>query len=328
MFSKRKYILFITICLIGIIVFLSTTKLQPIHKTKIAIANWGKHISLERTIQGIKDGFNKAGYIEGEHFQYEILDAQFNQSLISSIITQLKKNNPTLLIALATPVAQIARNEITDIPIIFTDITDPLNSGLIEEDLKPLNNITGVSDQQDLDAFLDFVLKLIPRAEKIGILFSSSESNDRSLVKMMESAAAHHTMQVLAMPIEDSRNIQNIMQKFKNSVDLIYLGTSASIQNSISEIAHESDLLKIPIFNSDEEKVYSHQVFAAYTVSYYKIGLQTAKLALEILKGTKPENTNIFFPKLEDHSGYISKKKAEELGILIPSDLKNTTLIE
>lgn len=328
MFSANKKLLFIVFIIFSLLGFLFyLNKPSASHMKKIAIANWGPHTSLDDTIRGIKDGLKMAGYNDDE-LHFEITDVNFDPALIGQMLAKLKAHNPAVLVALATPVAQRAKAEIKDIPVVFTDITDPIAAGLLDEEGKPEGNVTGVSDKQDLDAFIDFVMKVMPKAQRIGILFSTSEANDRALVKMMESAAAHHSMEVFAVPLDEARDIPIRMQQFRGKVDLIYVGTSGPIQPSLPAIVSEADRMKIPVFNADAEQVKRHHAFGAFAVSYYQVGLNTSKVISAILEGSAPSEIEPIYPSLETHIGIISKKKASELELIIPGHLPNTTIVE
>ena len=326
---KNKLLTIFLVCLgLAILSFILISKRPEEQLMRVAIANWGPHSSLEETIRGLKDGLKQSGFQEGVQIQFDQSDVNFDPSLIGQMIAKLKAQHPKVIVALSTPVAQRAKGDVKDIPIVFTDVTDPVSAGLIGEDLKASGNLTGVSEKQDLDAFIDFVQKILPNAQKIGILFATAEANDRALVKMMEAAAAHHSMQVFAVPVDEPRDIPIRMQKFRDNVDLIYVGTSGPIQPSLPAIVNEADRMKIPVFNADADHVKNHQTLGAFAVSYYQVGLNTAKLVKEILNGAKPESLAPIFPSLQDHAGFISKRKARELGMNIPTTLQNTTLVD
>lgn len=298
------------------------------HQNLVAIANYGPHASLDETIRGLKEGLEQLGYKENEQVHFEIAHVNFDTSLVGQMIARLKADRPSVFVALSTPVAQRAKAEIKDLPVVFSAVTDPVGAGLIDNDFKASGNITGASERQDLGAFLDFVKKVLPHAQQIGMLFATAEANDRALVKMMEAAASQHSMQVLAIPIDEPRDIPVRMQKFRKSVDFIYVGTSGPIQPSLPVIVREADAMKLPVFNADADQVKNNQAFGAFAVSYYQVGINTAKIVAKILSGTPVEQVSPVFPTLEDHKGFISKKKATQLGLQLASQLDQVTIIE
>ncbi len=295
---------------------------------KVAIANYGPHSSLEETIRGLKEELASLGLKEGQNISFEVLDVNFEPSLIMQMLSKLKSGDSKVLVALTTPVAQAAKGTIKNIPIVFAAITDPVEAKLLSQHDKPLENVTGASDKQDLKALLAFAKKLLPYAKKVGILYATGEANDLALVKMMENAAQSFDMQVLAIPIEHARDVPLRMQGFKDKVDFIYVGSSGPIQPSLPSIVALADQMHIPVFNLNAEEVKNHHAFASFGVSYYKVGKNAGALVAKLLKGEKLQNLSPAYPQIEDHEGYISKRRAEKLGIELPSSLTGITIVE
>lgn len=326
---KKNFITIILIALsIGILFFISFKNNKNSDLPLVAIANWGPHASLEEAIKGIKKELKTQGFIEGQNIRIQVTDVGFDPALIPQMILQLKSLHPKVLVVLATPVGQFAKNSIKEIPIVFNAITDPVEAGLLEKVNKSHQNITGASDKQDLELLLDFAQQLIPNAKRIGMLYATSEANDLALVKMMENAARKKGMTVVALPINQSRDVPMQMKMFEGQVDLIYVGASGPIQPTLPAIAAEADRMKIPVFNVNEDAVKNNQVLASFGVNYENVGINTGKLVVRILKGEKLEGIEPIYPSSEDHHGFVSKKKAQELGIVIPFDLKNSEIVE
>jgi len=276
----------------------------------IAIANYGPHSSLNESIRGITEGLEKQGFKENHNIKFEILDVNFDSSLIMQMISKLKSSKPKIFIALTTPVAQAAKNSVKDIPIVFGDITDHVEAGLLQHAHKPEENITGASDKQDLGIVLDFIKKMLPNTKRIGILYATGESNDLALIKMMDIAAKKHGMEVVAVPIEEARDVPIRMTQFKGAVDAIYVGSSGPVQPSLPTIVAIAEEMRIPVFNMNAEEVKNHKVFASCGVSFYKVGTNISKIAAQILGGKRPQEIDPIEPKAEDHESFISAKRA------------------
>lgn len=292
----------------------------------VAIANYGPHSSLEDSIKGIKLELSSQGFIENQDITYDIVNVGFDSSLILQMITKLKLKKPTVMIAMTTPVAQSAKHNIKNIPLIFNVITDPVEAGLLKEMDKIDGNATCASDMQNLDLLLNFAKKLLPNASRIGVLYATSEANDIALVRMLKEAAANIGMEVVAIPVDQPRDVPTRMQSFKNEVDFIYVGTSGPIQPTLPVIVAEADKMGIPVFNANEESVLNNQVLASFGVNYEQVGRNAGNIAAHILKGDKILSP--VYPSTEDHHGFISKQKAEIFGVIIPDDLSNVTIVE
>ena len=290
----------------------------------VAIANYGPHSSLEETIQGIKQELTQQGFVEDKNIIYDIADVGFDSSLIGQMVTKLKTEKPAVIVAMATPVAQFAKHTVKDIPLVFSVITDPVEAGLLKNQTN--DKMTCVSDKQDLNLLLEFAKKLIPNASRVGILYGTSEANDTALVKMLQEAASNVGMQVVAIAIDQARDVPIRVQGFKDKVDFIYVGASGPVQPTLPVIIAEADKMGIPIFNLNEDAVRSNQVLASFGVNYRQVGINTGRVIADSLRGEKLSPP--IYPTAKDHQGFISKKQAAKFSIKIPADLTNVVIVE
>ncbi|MDP3706167.1 MAG: ABC transporter substrate-binding protein [Legionellaceae bacterium] len=294
----------------------------------IAIANLGPHSSLDASIQGIKNELTKNGFIEQENIQYEIVDVGFDASLIPQMITSIKNHHPRVLVTITTPVAQYAKGTIKDIPLIYSVITDPVAAGLIQKSHQPEGNMTGSSDKQDLNLLLDFTKQVLDHPSRIGILYSTAEGNDLALVHMLKQAALTSHMQVVSVPIDQTRDIPMAMQQFNQKVDFIYVGGSGAIQPALPVIASESSKMGIPIFNVNEAAVKENMVLASFGVNYHQVGVNAGKLIVGILQGKSIASLPPQYPSTKDYQGFVSQKNAAKLGLHLPVNLPNTIVVK
>ena len=292
----------------------------------VAIANYGPHSSLEDSIKGIKEELKRQGFIENKNIVYDIVDVGFDSNLIPQMVVNLKSKHPALLIAMTTPVAQFAKHNIKNTPIIFNVITDPVEAGLLKEKNRIDGNATCASDMQNLDLLLGFAKKLLPDSSRVGVLYATSEANDIALLKMLEESAKKTGMEVVAVPVDQPRDVPIRMQSFRDKVDFIYVGTSGPIHPTLPVIIAEADKMNIPIFNVNEEAVQNNQVLASFGVDYVQVGRNAGNIAAHLLRGE--EILPPAYPSVKDHHGFISKKRAEHFGIKIPNNLNNVTIVE
>lgn len=288
----------------------------------VAIANYGPHASLNASIAGFKEQLKAEGFIENQSIHYEIADVGFDPALIPAMLSSLKSKNPELMMVMTTPVAQAAKGKIHDIPLVYNVITDPVEARLIKEKYTPDANMTGSSDRQDLQVFLQFVKLILPSAKKVGLLYATSESNDIALVNMMRNAASELNMEVVTIPIEQARDVPIRVQEFKGKVDFIYVGTSGPIQPTLPAIAAAARKMHIPVFNVEMQGVKEGLALASFGVDYAAVGRNAGKLAAAVLKGKKVEELKPIYPTGNDNHGVMNKKLAVEFGINIPSNVE------
>jgi putative tryptophan/tyrosine transport system substrate-binding protein len=285
----------------------------------VAIANYGPHASLEATIQGFKEQMILEGFIENKTVRFDIADIGFDQALIPQMIARLKASKPKLMVVMATPVAQFAKGTIHNIPLVYSVITDPVDAGLIIDKNMPDKNMTGASDMQDLESFIKFAQSMLPNAKRIGLLYATSDSNDAALLKMMRKTCSSLNVEVVAIPVEQSRDVPLRVQEFKGKVDLIYVGTSGPVQPTLPAIAAAALEMHIPVFNAESQAVRDGLALASYGVDYIAIGNNTAKLAAAILNGEDLSKLLPTYPTAAAHRGVVNQKIAKEFGAVVPA---------
>lgn len=288
----------------------------------VAIANYGPLKDLTLSIDGIKSELKENGFVDGKNIKIEISDIHFDHSLIPQTIAKLKNLKPKVIVAISTPIAQFARGKIKNIPLVFHAITDPVSAGILLDDDKPNDNITGSSDRQNLDIFLKFAKGIFPKAKTIGMLNLSTDVNDASLIAMMKKAAQKWQLSIMEIPVDHVREIPARMAKFRGKVDFIYVGASG-LHAAMPTISAEAMKMNIPVFDSEDQSVRDGLSLASFGVNYESVGRNAGKLVVKILKGEK--DLQPIFPKIEDHSCCVNEKLAEKFGIEIPG---NATVAE
>lgn len=320
----KKAILFLIISSITLTILYKT---DP-HNSKVplvAIANYGSHSTLLETVEGIKTKLTEIGYVENETVRYEVSDVNFDSTLIAQMLNKLRSSRPKVLVAISTPVAQAAKNTIRTVPIVYADVTDPVDAGLIGESS---SNITGASDKQNLSLMLGFAKELIPSAQKVGILYSTGEANDESLVKMLKEEAQKYNIEVVEVPLEHARDAAARMNIFKNNVDFIYTGSSASVQSAFPAIVGAANSMNIPIINFDGDEVVKNNALASYGVSHKKVGANAAIIIDELLKGTDIKNIESVYPSKEDHVGYVNRALMNKFNLIMPDNLSDVIVVD
>ena len=156
----------------------------PAEKTyKIGITQIVTHPSLDLA----KEGFKKALEEAGLKTEFDEKNAEGSMANANLIATNFKSDKKDLVFGIATPSAQALANNISDIPVIFSAVTDPESAKILNQ------NVTGTSDRVDnIGEQLDLLLKLNPNAKKIGVLYNTSEQNSLVQVKDIEKIAKVH----------------------------------------------------------------------------------------------------------------------------------------
>lgn len=292
---------------------------------KIAIANFGDHPQLNAAVEGFKKELADEGFKEGTDVVFTVDHVNFDATLVPQMLSKIEAQKPALVLAVTTPVSQQAKNAFakSNIPVVFTAVTDPVAAGLTPSWDKGDANMTGASDMQDVGATLKFTRAFLPNAKKLGIPFNPGEANDVAMVKIMTEEAPKQGFEVVELGIDNANDIPQRVSSLAGKADVIYVPGSNLIQPAIAAVASAALGAKIPIVNTDDGPVKQGIVPASFAMSYDKVGHNAGKIAARILKGEKPADIAPIKPTYEDHAATISKKASAAFGVTIPDSFKD-----
>lgn len=278
---------------------------------KIGILQYMEHVSLDQARKGFKDELKAQGYTEGEDVTFDYQNAQGDQSNLQTISEQLVKKND-LVLAIATPAAQAMATASTDKPIVFTAVTDPVSAKLVSSIKKPGGLLTGASDQAPIDKQVDLLGQALPKAKKVGILYTNSERNSEVQVKEAEKDLKKAGYQVVKKAISSTNDVQDATNSLMSQVDAVFVPTDNTVASTMSMIGQLSVEHKVPIIGGSTDMVDAGGLLT-YGTNYRQLGKQVAKQAIKIIEGKKAAEIPVEYPKtLELH---INKEQAKKLGL-------------
>lgn len=281
-----------------------------------------EHAALDASYKGFVDALAEAGYVDGEKIKIDYQNAQGDQSNANTIAQKLVNDNNDMILAIATPSAQACANATKDIPILVTAVTDPEASGLVASNDAPGGNVSGTSDLTPVKEQIDLLVKLIPNAKKIAILYCSSESNSKIQADMAKEAATAAGLEAEDATVSNTNEIQQVVESLVGKVDAIYAPTDNVIAKAMPTVAQVANSNGLPVICGEEGMVEAGGL-ATYGIDYYALGKLTGQQAVKIIEGkATTADMPIEYLSVDDCTLTINEDVAAQLGITIPDDLK------
>ena len=290
----------------------------------IGIEQFAEHGSLDNCREGFLEGLKEAGIEEGVNLTVEYKNAQTDMGTAGQISDSFASDKVDLICGIATPSAQSCYNAAMDseIPVIYTAVTDPIAAELADEDGNPVGEVTGTSDKLPVKQQLEMIRTMLPDAKTIGILYTTSEANSESAIKEYEALAADYDFTIETAGITATADIPLAAQGLLEKVDCLTNLTDNTVVSSLPTILEMANEKNIPVFGSEIEQV-KIGCLAAEGLDYVSLGKQTGKMAAQVLKGEK-KASEIPFETIDEASFYVNTKVAENLGIEVPAELADS----
>lgn len=289
---------------------------------KIGIVQIVDHTSLNE----IREAFLAELKQLGVNADIDYKDAQGDMASLSTICQTFVGDKKDLIVAIATPSAQAALNaaEGTDIPVVFSAVTDPVGAELLTSMEKPDKNATGTSDLINVEEIFALAETLTPQAKTFGLLYTTGEANSVSVINEVKEYAAASGISVVDKGIAGIGELQQALESMTGQVDAIFSPIDNTIANAMTTVAQYAREQKIPVYPAADSMVQDGG-FATKGINYTNLGKETALIASKILQGTPVSEIPVVI--LQDLDTVINTDTAEILGIDIPEDIMDSAKI-
>ncbi len=278
-------------------------------KYKIGVTQIVEHPSLNAAF----DGFKKAIEDAGLDVEYDIQNAQNDNSANTTIANNLVSTGVDLIFANSTPSAQAAASATQEIPIIFTSVTDAVSAELVASHENPGGNVTGTIDNHP-DAIPN-TMKFLQEigAKNVGMVFNAGEQNSRAQVDAVKELLKDMDMKVVEAPVATSADVKQAAESLIGRVDAFYIITDNTVVSALESVISVANDNKLPMMVGEFDSV-KRGGLAAYGFEYYDIGYEAGQMAVKVLKGeSEPATLPVQIP--QNLKLIINKDTADSIGL-------------
>lgn len=291
----------------------------------IGILQVDTHTALDNARQGFEDRLNEWAKGKGKTINFDEKNAKGDQNNEKTFAQNLGKSKNDILLGIATSSARALATETTKIPVLFTAVTDPEGAGLTGDDHK---NVTGTSDAVSTATQIEFIKKIVPDCKKVGFVFCCNEENSLTQIKAAEEKCKELKIESDRFSPASTSDIQTVVDSIDSHVDAVYVPTDNLIAANMTIVSHSLTARGIPIIAAESGMCEDDEAVATLGLDYYKLGVQTAEIAIKILEGKSPSEIP-FQTYSQPYDAFINVNNAKKLMEKNPSlqlsdgDIKN-----
>jgi putative ABC transport system substrate-binding protein len=207
------------------------------------------------------------------------------------------------------------------LPIVFVQITDPVQAGFVNSLARPGGNVTGFTQfEYDIGGkWVELLRELAPRTERLVVPWDNTNAAGRGQLQKVRDAAATSAIEVVAVDVRQLEEVERAIMAAasRRNAGLIVLGSSFAS-------AHRQQLAALAArFTIPAIYPYGHFVVSGGLMSYGPDTLDQFRRAAgyvhRILKGEKPAELPVQAPTKFELA--IGLKTARTLGITVPPTL-------
>ena len=264
--------------------------------------------------KGFHDGLQELGYVEGKNVTFEARATLGDSSRVHELAAQLLKSNPDLLFC----ISDACWSRTGRVPMVFTQVSDPVRIGLVQSMARPGGDITGIASlRADLSAKrLELFKETIPSLRRVLVTYDPTNTEEKAAVTSARSAAQRLGLQLLEQPIRDPLEIEAGLAELKeggeDGILIVQEGTNLNIPGRSLQVATSNNLPTMYPASFWSQ----FGALASYGPDQYAQGRQAARLAHKILTGTPPRELPVEFPDRIDF--VINLNTAKRISLRVP----------
>jgi len=258
------------------------------------------------------------GYAEGRNLAIEWRFAEGKLESLAPLAGELVKAKVEVIVTSGNAATGAARRATATIPIVATNIGNPVASGFAESLARPGRNVTGFSAMGSAvyEKHLELLLEAVPGARRIGVLGNPTKVFFLQVLPGLEAAAKKHGREIVVVNVRGERDLaEGFSNLATRRVDAVLVGEDRFSKTHTGAIAGLALKYKMPsvfpvVRGAEHGGLIGH---ASNRQFRYE---SAAGYVHRILAGEKPGELPILPPVKFDLA--VNQKTAAALGIAIP----------
>ncbi len=272
-------------------------------------------------LEGLRQGLAQLGYVEGKQITLIVEDTKMETLDPVKAAMRLIAAKPELLVTVATSHTAAAKQVAGNVPVVFTMLTEPVQSGFVASYASSKNNLTGVSNSvASLSGKrLEILKQIVPSIKRGLAVVAIKESIAQKSFQLLAEAANKLGVQLIRRDATTKEELEAILLDTpKGSVDAIILVPAILLRNNITLLVEKANKDKLP-FGVHTEELVKKGALVSYGEDNRLIGIQAARLVVKVLKGALPWEIPIETP--ERPVLVINRTTAKTIGVKIPNEI-------
>jgi putative ABC transport system substrate-binding protein len=272
-------------------------------------------------IAAFRNTLQQLGWSDGRNIQFEYRWSGGNAANAKTLAADLVESAPDAIVVAGDPALTQLHKLPSAIPIVFTQVSEPVDSGFVASLARPGSHITGFQNFEPAmgGKWLGVLKEIAPNLKRVGAMFSSDAAPHGSFLRAAEVAAPSLGVTVSVVDVQNSGEIERAIAAFAGQLD-----------SGLLVFPHPNTIANRGLINALAAR---HQLPAIYPYRYFATGgglisygpdqidqwRGAARYIDRILKGEKPANLPVQAPTKFETA--INLKTAKALGLTVPPSL-------
>jgi putative ABC transport system substrate-binding protein len=270
-------------------------------------------------VEAFQQGLRERGYVDGQHVVVEFRVTDGSLAPLPQLAEELVQSKVDIILASSSPSAVAAKHATTSVPIVFVNVFDPVEIGLVPSLAHPGGNITGLAATSPglAGKRLELLRELVPQLRRVAVLAHPATPSTPKQLQEAEDAARALGMQVQSVPVHGPEDFEAAFQAMRGADGLLQLDV-AFFTTQRARLVGLAATSRLPAIYGVKEMAAAGGLMS-YGAHYPDLYRRAATYVDKILKGAKPADLPVEQPMQFEF--VINLKTAQALGLTLPPTL-------
>lgn len=259
---------------------------------QLGVFFWHESPNDQAAFHGIRSAFE----VRGRSHEFVVVQASSDPKAARRLLAGLRERRVDLVFAMGTEAALLAKKHIRDLPVVFTAVTNPIESGVVPSWKGSGSNLAGNSNWIDPETTVRVFRLAVPRLQRLGVLRSRgsgvvSAAELKDLRRYLKTRPQGGTLDVVEQELADVSRIGDAVNELADSgVQAIWIPIDFQIYQNADKVLAAARERGLPIVSTSMRAVRTAAV-AGILPDYDLLGQRAAVIALRILEhNSRPED--------------------------------------
>jgi putative ABC transport system substrate-binding protein len=268
----------------------------------------------------VRGALGNLGWIEGRNVRLEYR-AAMNAEQNRAVAAEIPGLGPDVILTGTAPVLAAAHKQTKTIPIVFTQVTDPVSDGFVASLAHPGGNVTGftIFEHSFAGKWVEMLKEVVPTVTRVAVMQNPDHPAWDAYVRAIREVASGMGLEVTPAPASRPDEIEAALAAFaqKPNGGVILLPTPL-VSTNRAQIA--SSMLRHRLPSIYMVRVYPESGgLMSYGIDSFDQVREAAGYVDRILKGAKPAEMPV--QAASKFVTVINLKTAKALGITVPATM-------
>jgi putative ABC transport system substrate-binding protein len=268
----------------------------------------------------VRERFRELGYEEGRNLVFDLRSAHGELAVLPKLAADLVATNPDVIITgFGTATAKAAQAATKTIPVVFSNVGDPIGSGIVQSLNRPGANLTGLAAQaaEVSGKRLELLNQFVPGIHTVAAIEQPDAPFSTVALPLLQMAARESGQRIVICDIRTGDEVESTLAEAAKAgaggVVALETPLLIALRQRIIDVTAR---LRIPVIYSVRDFV-DDGGFLCYGPDARLLYRRAAELADKVLKGEKPAQIPVEQPTKFDL--IVNLKAAKALGLVVPA---------